>query len=175
MLSKDVSNNYDFDFTQAVVKHLAKGQSYTFAVEAYYEYTEIKDGKEVSKSKWGTGLDLSSVVVGQEAKGGNTTYITINGEEKAYDFSGTIKAVENNDTSKDNEEHRALMLRALFKVAQEEGVTDFNVVMCMGLDKYKSDKNIESMKKGGCKEIADKMLDFLKQYDGLDLTKLENF
>ena len=35
--------------------------------------------------------------------------------------------------------------------------------------------NIESMKKGGCKEIAAKMLDFLKQYGGLDLTKLENF
>jgi hypothetical protein len=35
--------------------------------------------------------------------------------------------------------------------------------------------NIESMKKGGCKEIAVKMLDFLKQYGGLDLTKLENF
>ena len=122
------------------------GKGYTkYAYEK--KVTEIKDGKEVSKSKWGTGLDLSSVVVGQEAKGGNTTYITINGEEKAYDFSGTIKAVENNDTSKDNEEHRALMLRALFKVAQEEGVTDFNVVMCMGLDKYKSDKNIESMKK----------------------------
>ena len=35
--------------------------------------------------------------------------------------------------------------------------------------------NIESMKKGGCKEIAVKILDFLKQYDMLDLTKLENF
>lgn len=35
--------------------------------------------------------------------------------------------------------------------------------------------NIESQKKGGCKEIAAKMLDFLKQYELLDLTKLENF
>ena len=51
MLSKDASNNYDFDFTQAVVKHLAKGQSYTFAVEAYYEDTEIKDGKTVKVMK----------------------------------------------------------------------------------------------------------------------------
>lgn len=51
MLAKDDSNNYDFDFTQAVVKHLAKGQSYTFAVEAYYEDTEIKDGKTVKVMK----------------------------------------------------------------------------------------------------------------------------
>ena len=51
MLAKDDSNNYDFDFTQAVVKHLAKGQSYTFAVEAYYEDTEIKDDKEVKVMK----------------------------------------------------------------------------------------------------------------------------
>ena len=35
--------------------------------------------------------------------------------------------------------------------------------------------NIESMQKGGCREIAAKMLDFLKQYELLDLTKLENF
>ena len=35
--------------------------------------------------------------------------------------------------------------------------------------------NIESMQKGGCKEIAAKMLDFLKQYELLDLTKLETF
>ena len=51
MLSKDASNNYDFDFTQAVVKHLAEGQNYTFAVEAYYEGTETKDGKEVKVMK----------------------------------------------------------------------------------------------------------------------------
>lgn len=35
--------------------------------------------------------------------------------------------------------------------------------------------NIESQAKGGCKEIAAKMLDFLQQYELLDLTKLENF
>lgn len=35
--------------------------------------------------------------------------------------------------------------------------------------------NLESQKRGGCKEIAAKMLDFLKQYDMLDLTRLENF
>ena len=51
MLSKDASNNYDFDFTQAVVKHLAEGQNYTFAVEAYYEGTETKDGKDVKVMK----------------------------------------------------------------------------------------------------------------------------
>lgn len=33
--------------------------------------------------------------------------------------------------------------------------------------------NLESQKKGGCKEIADLMFDFLKQYELLDLTKLE--
>lgn len=122
------------------------GKGYTkYAYEKKVERVD-KEGNKTIKPVWGTGLDLSSVVVGQEAKGGNTTYITINGEEKAYDFSGTTKMVENADTSKDNEEHRALMLRALFKVAQAEGVTDFNVVMCIGLDKYKSDKNIESMK-----------------------------
>lgn len=35
--------------------------------------------------------------------------------------------------------------------------------------------NIESQAKGGCKEIAAKMLEFLQQYELLDLTKLENF
>lgn len=35
--------------------------------------------------------------------------------------------------------------------------------------------NIESQKKGGCKVIAEKMFKFLKQYELLDLTKLENF
>ena len=46
IMLKGTSSNYDFDFTQAVVKHLAKGQSYTFAVEAYYEGTD-EDGKSV--------------------------------------------------------------------------------------------------------------------------------
>lgn len=35
--------------------------------------------------------------------------------------------------------------------------------------------NIESQKRGGCKEIAAKIFNFLKQYELLDLTRLENF
>ncbi|MEE1089984.1 MAG: hypothetical protein UH103_01010, partial [Paludibacteraceae bacterium] len=46
IMLKGTSSNYDFDFTQAVVKHLAEGQDYTFAVEAYYEGTD-EDSKSV--------------------------------------------------------------------------------------------------------------------------------
>lgn len=117
------------------------GKGYTKCV-----YKKIDENGNVAK-KFTENIELSSVVVGQEAKSGNTTYITIDGKENKYDFNGISKAVENSDKSKNNEEHRALMLRALFKIAQEEGITDFNVVMCISLDQYKVNKNIEDMKK----------------------------
>lgn len=123
------------------------GKGYTkWAYEKLVEGTD-KNGNKVVRPKWITGIELSSVEVGKEAEIGTTTYITTNGVEKKYNFFGTTKAVENNDKSKDNEEHRALMQRTLFKIALEEDVTDFELIMCMSLDQYKVKENIEKMRK----------------------------
>lgn len=123
------------------------GKGYTkWAYEKLVEGTD-KNGNKVVRPKWITGIELSSVEVDKEAEIGTTTYITTNGVEKKYNFFGTTKAVENNDKSKDNEEHRALMQRTLFKIALEEDVTDFELIMCMSLDQYKVKENIEKMRK----------------------------
>lgn len=122
------------------------GKGYTkWAYEVEVEGLN-KDGKKVIKKKWKTGIEESTVVKG-EADFNSTTYITTNGVEVAYNFNGKNKIVESKDKTKNNDEHRALMQRVLYKVALEEGVTDFDVIMCISLDQFKSQENVENMQK----------------------------
>lgn len=103
-----------------------------------------KEGQAVTKKKWKVGIEESTVTKG-EADYDETTYIITNGVEEAYNFNGKNKAVTNADKTKNNDEHKALMQRALFKIALEEGVTDFDVVMCISLDQFKSAENVKKM------------------------------
>lgn len=105
-----------------------------------------KEGQPVTKKKWKTDIEESTVVKG-EADFGNTTYITTEGKEVAYNFNGKNKIVESKDKTKNNDEHKALMQRALYKIALEEGVTDFEVIMCISLDQFKSQDNVDKMQK----------------------------
>lgn len=105
-----------------------------------------KEGQPVIKKKWKTGIEESTVVKG-EADFGNTIYITTEGEEVAYNFNGRNKIVESKDKTKNNDEHKALMQKALYKIALEENITDFEVIMCISLDQFKSQDNVDKMQK----------------------------
>ena len=121
------------------------GKGYTKCVTNKPEIIE-RNGKKVEKDNWTTDIEMSTIEKG-EADLGNTIYIKNKGEEgyTAYNFNTRKKVVENADKSKNNVEHQALMQRALYKVAKKEGVTDFDVVMCISLDQFKLQENVESM------------------------------
>ena len=118
------------------------GKGYTKWAYAEEVVGVNKEGKQVTKDKWITGIELSSVKKG-EADFGSTTYI--NGEP--YNFNGTIKMVEHSDKSKDNDEHKALMQKTLFDISLETGIEDFNVIMCISLDQFKVEENVIQMQK----------------------------
>ena len=122
------------------------GKGYTkYAYEVEVDMIN-KEGEIKPKKKWITDIEMSTVVKG-EADYDDTTYITTNGVEVAYNFNGRDKVVKNGDVTKDNDEHKALMQRALYKIALKTGVTDFDVVMCISLDQFKLKENVEEMQK----------------------------
>lgn len=143
-----IKENKKMDKRKKITVAIDAGKGYT---KWAYEKTVVfkkKEGDEiveVSKKIWKTGVEVSSVAIGEAAEIGNTTFITIDGEEKQYNFFGTTKVVNTTDKTKDNEAHKALMLRTLFKIALEEDITDFDVIMCMSLDQYKVKENKEKM------------------------------
>lgn len=130
----------------------------TVAVDAGKGYTKWaykvpgtiknKEGIEEPGMVWVTDLEISTVIKG-EADFGSTTYIKNEGEEKfsPYNFNVRTKAVENEDKTKNNAEHKALMQRALYKIAKKTGITDFEVIMCISLDQFKLSENVEKMQK----------------------------
>ena len=130
----------------------------TVAVDAGKGYTKYaykkmgvgkdKEGNEIEKEVWVTDIEISTIAKG-EADFGNTTYIKNKNEETytAFDFNVRTKAVENEDKTKNNPEHKALMQRALYKISKKENITDFNVIMCISLDQFKRAENIEAMQK----------------------------
>lgn len=125
------------------------GKGYTkwaYEVEVMARKKVGEEIVEVPKKVWKTGIEESTVVKG-EADFGNTIYITTEGEEVAYNFNGKNKVVENKDKTKNNDEHKALMQRALYKIALEEKITDFDVIMCISLDQFKSPENVDKMQK----------------------------
>lgn len=124
----------------------------TVAIDAGKGYTKYfymkdvelkKNGSIVVKPKGFTGIDKSTVVIGQKATTGNTIYIN----DVAHDFNGTKKVVELEDKSKNNQEHKALMEKTLFEIAKIEKVYNFDVIMCTSLDQYKLEQNVEAMQK----------------------------
>lgn len=126
----------------------------TVAVDAGKGYTKYfyrvetkqvrkKDGSIGYKYREEEGIFKSAVLVGKTALAGNTVYI----DEVPYDFNGTQKAVELKDIHKNNNEHKALMQKALFEIAKKEKITTFDVIMCTSLDHYKLDSNVEQMQK----------------------------
>ena len=115
-----------------------------------YKITKIVvdvEGNESEKTTSKTGIEMSTVEKG-EADFGETTYIKNAGENDftAYNFNVRTKAVENKDKTKNNDEHRALMQRVLAKVAKEEGINDFEVIMCISLDQFKLSDNVSDMR-----------------------------
>ena len=121
------------------------GKGYTKCVTNKPEIIE-RNGKKVEKDNWTTDIEMSTIEKG-EADLGSTIYIKNKGEKEysAYNFNTRKKVVENSDKSKNNAEHQALMQRALYKVAKREGVTDFDVVMCISLDQFRLQDNIDKM------------------------------
>lgn len=134
-------------------KEMNKMNKLIVAVDAGKGYTKYfyripvkeikkKDGSIGYKYREEEKIFTSSVVVGSKALNGDTIYI--DGVE--HDFHGTKKAVELRDKHKDNNEHKALMQKALFDIAKQEGITRFDVIMCTSLDHYKLESNVEQMK-----------------------------
>ena len=124
------------------------GKGYTKWVYKIVKESTDNEGKTVKKLVWKTRIDMSTIEKG-EADYGETVYIKNEGDEafEPYNFNIRTKAVELKDKSKNTDEHKALMQRALFKVAKEEGITDFEVIMCISLDQFKLKENIEEMQK----------------------------
>lgn len=120
------------------------GKGYTkyfYAKEV--ETRSKKDNSIVKKPKGFSGIDKSTVVIGQEAVAGSTIYIN----DKPCNFNGTKKVVELEDKTKNSEEHKALMQKTLFEIAKKEKVNLFDVIMCTSLDQYKLEENVEEMQK----------------------------
>lgn len=124
------------------------GKGYTKWVYKIVKEGTDSEGKPVKKLVWKTRIDMSTIEKG-EADYGETVYIKNEGDEafEPYNFNIRTKAVELEDKSKNTDEHKALMQRALYKVAQEEGITDFEVIMCISLDQFKLKENVEEMQK----------------------------
>lgn len=125
-------------------KKMDKRKKIVVAVDAGKGYTKWF---YVIKREDGTleevkGIERSSVEIGKEASMGGTVYI----DDKPHNFTSVTKVVEIADKSKNNEAHRALMQNILFKIAIEEDVTDFDVIMCTSLDQFKVKENVEAMR-----------------------------
>lgn len=150
---ENIYNKLNENFKEEIIMKNNKN-ILTVAIDAGKGYTKWayevevcgvnREGQPVTKKKWKTGIEESTVIKG-EADFGNTIYITTEGKEVAYNFNGKNKIVENKDKTKNNDEHKALMQRALYKIALEEKVTDFEVIMCISLDQFKSQENVDKM------------------------------
>ena len=124
------------------------GKGYTKWAYKVLGKSKDKEGNVVEKLVWKTGIEMSTVAKG-EAEYGETTYIKNDGENDytAFNFNIRTKAVENEDKTKNNAEHKALMQRVLWRISKEEGIHDFEVIMCISLDQFKLEENIHNMQK----------------------------
>lgn len=122
------------------------GKGYTKWAYKVLAKSKDKEGNEVEKLTWKTDIEMSTVAKG-EAEYGETTYIKNEGEADfaPFNFNIRTKAVENEDKTKNNAEHKALMQRALSKIAKRENIHDFEVIMCISLDQFKLEENVKKM------------------------------